>query len=260
MTTRDWIEETAATLHSARTERRPVEPLTARFPQLTVADAYQIQQAGIALRVREGAKTAGHKVGLTSEAMQRQLGVGEPDYGILLDSMIVPTGGEVAVDELIAPRVEAEIAVLMKHALAGAVTEAEAGDAIAAAVPALEIIDSRIADWRIALADTIADNASSGLAVVGETAGLGTPSELATQTVALYEDDVVVAEGNGAALLGNPLRSLAWLARTLDSHGAGINGGDIVLLGAVHASVSMQPGRTYLAVYSSWGAVQFTAS
>jgi 2-keto-4-pentenoate hydratase len=242
-------------LEEARTRRAPVSPLTESHPDLGVAVAYQVQQVGIDLRIGEGAHRVGHKIGLTSAAMQQQLGVDQPDFGVLLDSMILRSGATVARDALIAPRVEAEIAVWLTQPLTGGdVTPEEARAAIGSAVPALEIIDSRIVDWKIALADTVADNASSALAVVGEPAEVGTA--LADQTVTLLEDGVPVASGEGSALLGDPLTSLCWLVRALDGVGAGLAAGDLVLLGAVHASVPLVAGRSYRAVYSSWGGVE----
>jgi 2-keto-4-pentenoate hydratase len=242
-------------LEQARTTREPVPPLTSIHHDLDVAVAYQVQQVGIELRVNAGGHRVGHKIGLTSKAMQEQLGVDQPDFGVLLDSMIVHTGETIARDSLIAPRVEAEIAVTMHAPLAGGdATRGEALAAIGTALPALEIIDSRIADWKISLPDTIADNASSGLAVIGSPAPI--TSELADETVQLYEDDVAVAAGVGSALLGDPVESLLWLVRALDGYGGGLQEGDLVLLGAVHASVPLQAGKRYRAVYGSWGEVE----
>jgi 2-keto-4-pentenoate hydratase len=242
-------------LEAARRSRQPVPPLTQSYDGLSSELAYRVQQFGIGLREQEGAGRVGHKVGLTSEAMQHQLGVDQPDYGVLLDTMVVPSGATIRLDNLIAPRIEAEIAVRIGRPLAGPHTSLEqVTGAVSAVVPALEVIDSRILDWRISLIDTIADNASSALAVVGQ------PVEppdlrLASQSVTLFEDDEVVGHGAGDALLGDPWNSLLWLVRTLDTFGEGLRAGDIVLLGAVHASVPLRSGRRYHAAYDTWGEV-----
>jgi 2-keto-4-pentenoate hydratase len=252
--------ELARVLDNARKARQPVGQLTTTHRDLDAAVAYQVQQVGIDMRMDEGARRVGRKIGLTSQAMQRQLGVGEPDYGTLLDCMVLPSGSTIDVADLIAPRVEAEIAVTMGRSLHGAgTTREEAEQAVGAVVPALEIIDSRIAGWKIALADTIADNASSGLAVVGSPVEVAASSDLASQAVTLFEDDVVVGRGDGAALLGDPWESLLWLVRALAGHDASLEAGDLVLLGAVHASVPLQRGKRYRAVYSTWGQAEFLA-
>jgi len=162
------IYDLADLLWHAEHTREPVAPLTAGAPDLTLADAYAIQSRNVERRLAAGAVQRGHKVGLTSAAMQAQLGVGEPDFGVLLDDMLLEETDPVRLDELIAPRVEAEIAFLLDQELVGpGVTSAVAQRAIAGALPALEVIDSRVADWKIALIDTVADNASSGRVVVG---------------------------------------------------------------------------------------------
>lgn len=249
------IETTIAhQLDHARRTCRAIPPLTSAHPDLSVSSAYRIQQTGIGLRLADGAHRVGHKIGLTSAAMQQQLGVDQPDYGVLLDTMVVPSGATIERSTLVAPRVEAEIAVRMTASLAGsAVTREQAQAAIGSVVPALEIIDSRIADWKISLVDTIADNASSGLAVVG--APSAETGDLAGESVRLFVDDAEVASGEGSALLGHPLESLRWLVHALAEFGAGLEAGDLVLLGAVHASVPLEPGRRYRASYARWGDV-----
>jgi 2-keto-4-pentenoate hydratase len=243
----------ALALDDARRSRQPVPPLTSAY-DMDLSMAYRVQSVGIELRVAGGATRIGHKVGLTSPAMQQQLGVDQPDFGVLLDTMILPCGSSVALDDLINPKVEAEIAIRMSGPLSGAeVTREQASAAIGAAVPALEIIDSRIADWKIGLADTIADNASSGLVVIGDPSPEVT--DLASECVSLFVDDEEVASGDGSALLGDPLDVLRWLAHALAGYGGGIDAGDLVLLGAVHAAVPLEPGRRYWARYRRWPSV-----
>jgi 2-keto-4-pentenoate hydratase len=252
------LETTVAhALDRARRDRQPIAPLVSTYDCFDVPLAYRVQQIGIDLRLAEGATRVGHKIGLTSQAMQQQLGVDQPDYGALLDTMVVPSGSSIECDSLIAPRVEAEIAVRLDSPLSGAdVTREQVQSAIGYAVPALEIIDSRIADWKIGLADTIADNASSALAVIGEPSP--DVSDLTGESVTLFVDDEEVASGDGSALLGDPLESLRWLVQALAGFGGGIDAGDLVLLGAVHASVPLERGRSYRARYRRWPGVGCT--
>jgi 2-keto-4-pentenoate hydratase len=160
----------ASELTRAERERFPILPISERWPAATVADAYRIQRAVIANRVSGGEAVVGHKVGLTSVAMQEQLGVDEPDFGHILTGMVVPTGAAISMSELIAPRVEPEIAFVLGADLDGRnVTQTDVLDATEYVVPALEVIDSRVSEWRIRLVDTVADNASSARIVLGET-------------------------------------------------------------------------------------------
>ena len=193
-------------------------------------------------RKEEGGLVRGRKVGLTSLAMQQQLGVDEPDFGALFADMVVEEGDAVPVAELIQPRIEAEIAFVMETELQGpGVSSADALGAVAGAMPALEIIDSRVADWKIKLPDTIADNASSARVVCG---GRLTPVDdldLRMIGMVLSVDGAVAATGAGAAVLGNPIRCVAWLANKLGEFGVPLRAGDLVLAGALHAAVRSPP-------------------
>jgi 2-keto-4-pentenoate hydratase len=244
-TTTGLHELLAAELAYAERTRRPVAPLTERHPGLSVEDAYAVQQVNVERRTAAGERIVGRKVGLTSLAMQRQLGVDEPDFGAILDPMVLPDGGTLRLDELIAPRIEAEIAFRLGRDLAGAdVDLAAARAAVSEVTLALEIIDSRVADWRIALVDTIADNASSARVVAGPPTPAD-PDLLASLTVEVLrvtEDGAEVGTGRGDAVLGDPLEAVAWLARRLHGLGGGLRAGDLVLAGAVHASLPMRPG------------------
>jgi len=228
----------------------PIEPLTAEAGDLTIDDAYAVQRAGRALRVAAGARVAGHKIGLTSEAIQRQLGVDQPDYGYLLASMIVDGGAAIDVSRLIAPRVEGEVAFILGEAIEGERVSADDVLAATAAVaPALEVIDSRIADWRIRLPDTIADNASSAVAVIGEPCapdGIDLPG--LRMALSVGEETV---EGSGAAVLGHPATSVAWLVRALARHGEGLAAGEIVLSGALARAVDVSAGIAATAVFDA---------
>ena len=175
----------------------------------------------------------GRKVGLTSRPMQRLLGVDEPDFGVLLDDMFVEDGDEIALETLLQPRVEAEMAFVMARDLAGpGVTVADALTAVAGVLPAIEVVDSRIADWRITLVDTIADNASCGGSSSAARSPPSTALDLRLIGMLLYRNGVPIDSGAGAAALGNPARCVAWLANKLGELGSGLRRGDIVLPGA----------------------------
>jgi 2-keto-4-pentenoate hydratase len=234
----------------------PIEPLTDRHPDLVIEDAYEIQTTMIERRIAGGASMIGRKVGLTSRPMQQMLGVREPDFGVLLDDMAVEDGDEIELDRLLQPRVEAELAFVMERDLAGpGVTTGTALAAIAGVMPSIEVVDSRIADWRIKLVDTVADNASSGLMVVGGRLRRVTELDLRLIGVVVSRHGEVIDTGAGAAALGNPARCVAWLANKLATFGAGLRAGDIVLPGAVHRMVPVEPGDVFRAEFAELGAI-----
>jgi 2-oxopent-4-enoate hydratase len=234
----------------------PVEPLTERHPDLGIEDSYAIQSHTIGRRIAEGATVRGRKVGLTSLPMQRALGVDEPDFGVVLDDMLVEDGDVVDLSRLLQPRVEAEMAFVMERDLAGpGVTAATALPAIAGVLPAVEIVDSRIADWRIKLVDTVADNASSGLLVLGGTLHRVTDVDLRLVGVVVSRGGRVIDTGAGAAALGNPARCVAWLANKLATFGDSLRAGDVVLPGAVHKMVPVTAGDVFRADFAHLGAV-----
>ncbi len=250
------LADLAARLRAAEDDRAPILPLTEEIPELTVADAYRIQQINVHRRKEEGGLVRGRKVGLTSLAMQQQLGVDEPDFGALFADMVIEEGDPIPVSELIQPRIEAEIAFVMETELQGpGVSSADALRAVAGALPALEIIDSRVADWKIKLPDTIADNASSARVVCG---GRLTPLDdldLRTIGMVLTVDGAVAATGAGAAVLGNPIRCVAWLANKLGEFGVPLRAGDLVLAGALHAAVGVAAGVSVQAEFAELGSV-----
>jgi len=245
----------ARELWEAERAARPIEPLTDRH-DLGVADAYAIQSRNIERRVAAGRVVRGRKVGLTSRAMQDFLGVSEPDFGVLLDDMFVDEGDEVPLATLVQPRVEAEMAFVMARDLAGpGVTTTDALAAIAGVLPAIEIVDSRVADWRIRLVDTIADNASSARLVVGGRLTPVTDVDLRLVGMLFHRNGVPIDSGAGAAALGNPARCVAWLANTLVAFGAGLHRDDIVLSGALHRMVPVRPGDVFQADFAHLGIV-----
>ncbi len=231
-------------LRTAQDERTPCQPLTALDDAITVEQAYAVQQANIERRLAAGARLVGRKIGLTSHAIQDWLGVDEPDFGCLLDDMSVDDGGRVDTSHLLQPRAEAEIAFVLKERLAGpGVTPANVIQATDFVLPAIEIIASRIADWDIEYPDTIADNASSGMFVVGNTpVRLDAAGDLRLTGMTLRKKGRVVSTGAGAACLGHPLHAVAWLANKLGEFDTALEPGQIILSGALGPVTDVAPG------------------
>ncbi len=248
-------QDLAARLMAAYTDG-PIDPPSAAHPQLSLEDAYAVQTLQVERWCASGRAVVGHKVGLTSAAMQRQLSVNEPDYGVLFADMAHDDGGEVAASGFLQPRIEPEIAFVLDRDLSGpGVTMAAAARAIGFVLPALEIIDSRVRDWQIAIADTIADNASSAGFVLG-----GRPTSVAAHDLRLVgatltADGALVGTGAGGAVLGSPLVALVWLANTLGARGMSLHEGDIVLPGSVMAAQPVKPGQTWTATFAALGSV-----
>jgi len=252
--TRDVL---AADLAQAERSRQPIAPLTAAHPEIDVVDAYEIQLINIRQRVAEGARVVGHKVGLSSLAMQQMMGVDEPDYGHLLDEMQVFEDTPVKVAKYLYPRVEVEVGFILAHDLPGAnCTEHDVLKATEALVPSIELIDTRITDWKIALCDTIADNASSAGFVLG--AARVAPPEIDVTAIeaVLTCNDEVVAQGRSDAVLGNPVTAVAWLARKVESFGVRLRAGDVVLPGSCTRAIDAHPGDNFVAEFAGLGSVR----
>ncbi len=241
---------------AAYSTRVPLPPLTQTFPDVTLDDAYGIQVHQLERRLGTGRTLVGHKVGLTSVAMQRLLGVDQPDYGHLLDDFVREEGTPIPADEFIQPRVEPEIAFVLQRALKGpGVTVADAAAAVGSVLPSLELVDSRIRDWEIGLLDTIADNASSGAVVLGAARRPLTGLDLAGVGCVLEKNGQVVGRGDGAAVMGDPLNALVWLANTLGQRGVALEAGQLVLPGAVCAMVPVAAGDVFTATFDGLGSV-----
>lgn len=248
--------EAAEMLLSAYASRVPVEPLTDKYAGLTLADAYEIQLIQIGQRTAAGARVLGHKVGLTSAVMQRQMGVNQPDYGHLLDGMFYLENMPIPVAGFLQPRIEPEVAFVLSRDLSGpGVTAAEAAAAVDFVLPALEIIDSRIRDWKIALPDTIADNASSGGVVLGSSPRRLGETDLRLSGCVLRRGGEIVGTGAGGAVLGSPLTSLVWLANVLGERGVVLRAGHVVLPGSITASVPVSGGGVFTAMFGGLGSV-----
>jgi 2-keto-4-pentenoate hydratase len=236
--------------------RAPVPPMTEQFPDFDIEDAYAVQLAGIADRLAAGETVKGHKVGLTSVAMQRQFGVEEPDYGHLLAGMLVPDGAQVRADAYCQPRIEPEIGFVLADPLRGpGVSVADVLAATAFVTPALELIDSRIVDWRITLADTVADNASSAAVVLGGSRLPLDGLDLRLVGVVMRCNGEVVGTGAGGAVLGNPVTAVAWLVNKLAEFDAGLAAGEVVLPGSCTAAVPVGAGDVISAEFDGLGGV-----
>lgn len=230
-------------LHHALENRSPVEPLTSRFPDLTIEEAYRIQQHMIRHRLRRGETVIGKKVGVTSKAVQTMLGVDQPDFGHLLSGMVYNVGEAIPIDTLIQPRAEGEIAFVLKRDLRGpGVTAADVLRATEGVMPCFEIVDSRIRDWKIRIQDTVADNASCGVFVLGDRMVDPRSVDLALCGMVLEKNGEVAATGAGAAALGHPANAVAWLANTLGRLGIGLQAGEVVLSGSLAALVPVEAG------------------
>ncbi|WP_102348999.1 2-keto-4-pentenoate hydratase [Bacillus sp. Marseille-P3661] len=246
----------AEQLAEVESTRIGITPLTEVNPELTIEEAYQIQLQNINRKLENGQKIVGKKIGLTSLAMQKMLGVDEPDYGHLLDSMVIENGGTISMSQVLQPRVEAEIAFILDKELRGPhVTTLDVLQATKYVVPALEIVDSRIKDWKIKLPDTIADNASSGLYVLG-----GKPTRIEDVNLELIgmaftKNGQLANTGVGAAALGNPANCVAWLANKLSQFDITLRAGEVILSGAVSAMVAAEPGDTFTARFAHLGQV-----
>jgi 2-keto-4-pentenoate hydratase len=253
----------AERLQQAWEARTPIEPFSASGELLTVEQAYATQRAWARIRSEAGEQTIGRKIGLTSPGMQRQMGVNEPDFGDLWASRCFTAHhgrAEAPLDAFIQPRVEGELAFLMESELMGpGVTEADVLDAASAAAPGIEIIDSRIVDWRIKLLDTIADNASYGGFVLGEWSERLLHADLRETTLEVsHGRDVLVLE-RGTAVLGSPLTAVSWLANKLGSFGVSIRKGDVVLSGSFGAAAPVGPG-VFQVMVPGYEPVQLTFS
>lgn len=252
-------EQLAAELAQAERSRVPITPLTDRHPGIDVVDAYEIQLINIRQRVAEGARVVGHKVGLSSEAMQKMMGVDEPDYGHLLDDMQVFEDKPVKSANYLYPRVEVEVGFILAADLPGAdCTEEDVLAATEAFAPAIELIDTRITDWKIKLCDTIADNASSAGWVLGENRVSPKDIDITAIDAVLTRNGEVVAKGRSDAVLGNPVTAVAWLARKVDSFGVRLKAGDIVLPGSCTKAFDATPGAEYVADFAGLGSVRLS--
>jgi 2-keto-4-pentenoate hydratase len=250
------IEKFAAQLIEAEQTRVGIDPLTTVDPEISIDEAYYIQLQNIKKKLVEGQKIVGKKIGLTSVAVQKMLVVDEPDYGHLLDSMVVENGGTIDIKTMLQPKIEGEIAFILKKDLKGPnVTVLDVLQATDYVVPALEIVDSRVQDWKIKLQDTVADNASSGLVVLGGKPTRIEDIDLELIGMVLMQNGEVANTGVGAAALGNPASCVAWLANRLADYDINLKAGEVILSGALSSMVVAKPGDNFTARFAHLGQV-----
>ncbi len=251
------LEDVARALRQAYANQ-PIPPLRDVLEPGDAEGAYAMQAINTRFWQQAGRRVVGRKVGLTAKAVQRQLGVDQPDFGVLFEDMRIADGGVLPASRVIQPKAEAEVALILAHDLAdGQVDAADVAAATAYASAAIEIVDSRIIDWRISFADTVADNGSSAFFVLGAAQVALDGLDLYTCGMALTVNGEIVSVGAGAACLGHPLNAAAWLARTLASNGDPLRAGDVVLAGALGPMVPIVPGDRVEARIGGLGAVSF---
>lgn len=248
--------EAADRLLAAYNTRNAIAPLVDTYPGLDLEDAYAIQLRQLEQQLAAGRRLVGRKVGLTAAVMQRALGVDQPDYGHLLDDMILSEYVPIPIDRYLQPRIEPEIAFVLGADLTGpGVSVAEALAAVEFVLPALELIDSRIRDWKISLLDTIADNASSGGVILG-----GHPTPVGLHDIRLLgcvvrRNGAIVATGAGGAALGSPILALVWLANVLGEYGVALSAGQVILPGSCTSAVAVTTGDVISATFAELGSV-----
>jgi 2-oxopent-4-enoate/cis-2-oxohex-4-enoate hydratase len=237
------IEQLGTELYQALVDAKTVKPLTDRHPDITIEDAYKIQQQLMKLRLNAGERIIGKKIGVTSKAVMNMLGVYQPDFGYLTDGMVYNEGQAIPMSRLIQPKAEGEIAFVLKKTLKGpGISSADVLAATEGVMACFEIVDSRIQDWKIKIQDTVADNASCGVFVLGDR--LVDPRDVDLQTcgMVLEKNGDIVATGAGAAALGAPANAVAWLANTLGRLGIALEAGEVVMSGSLAIMVPVAAG------------------
>lgn len=242
-------------LEAAFLTRTPTPPVRDILGSTDVSAAYAVQDELALRRTSRGASVVGRKIGLTSPAVQKQLGVDQPDFGVLFDDMVFADGSDVPTQALLQPKVEAEIAFVLASDLVGELDLEKARGAVDYAVAALEIVDSRVADWDITIVDTVADNGSSALYVLGSDRVSLDTFEPKTVEMSMTVDEEVVSKGTGAACLGDPLEALLWLARTAQEFGSPLRAGQVVLSGALGPMAPVVAGNRVHAEITHLGSV-----
>ena len=234
-------------LYQAMLNREAISPLTERGFDISVDDAYHISLRLLERRLAAGEKIIGKKIGVTSKAVQNMLGVHQPDFGYLTDAMVFNSGEAVPISQrLMQPKAEGEIAFILKKDLIGpGVTNADVLAATECVMPCFEIVDSRIRDWKIKIQDTVADNASCGVFVLGDCAVDPHRVDLSTCGMVMEKNGDIIATGAGAAALGSPVNAVAWLANTLGRLGIGLKAGEIILSGALAAMAPAKAGDNF---------------
>ena len=235
-------------LFEALRQRHTLAPLTERYPDITVDDAYRISLHMLRLREASGERVIGKKIGVTSKPVQDMLGVFQPDFGFLTDAMQCADAATVSISQmgLIQPKAEGEIAFMLKSDLQGpGVTRADVLAATAWVAPCFEIVDSRIQDWKIKIQDTVADNASCGVFVIGRQHTDPAALDLAAARMQLWKNGQLAGVGLGSAVQGHPAEAVAWLANTLGAFGIPFKSGEIILSGSLAPLISAVAGERF---------------
>ena len=250
-------QDLASELYSAMRNRKTIPLISRRNPEFTVEDAYGVSMAVLQHRQASGEKLVGKKIGLTAKPVQQLLGIDEPDFGFLTDAMEIPNGAAVAIaDHMMTPMIEAEIALIMKAPLpTSGVTPEMVLEATGSVAACFELVDTRFDTQKIGIVDTVADNASSALYVLGDERVDPKSLDLAGVTCDVYRNGEKTLSGEGAAVMGSPLNSVAWLANKIGSFGVSIDAGDVVLPGSVVPFAPIAPGDTYKAEFEGIGTV-----
>jgi 2-oxopent-4-enoate/cis-2-oxohex-4-enoate hydratase len=237
------IEQLGTELYQALVDAKTVKPLTERHPDISIEDAYQIQKQLMKLRLAAGERVIGKKIGVTSKAVMNMLGVYQPDFGYLTDGMVYNEGQAIPMSRLIQPKAEGEIAFVLKKTLKGpGISSADVLAATEGVMACFEIVDSRIQDWKIKIQDTVADNASCGVFVLGDRLVDPRDVDLNTCGMVLEKNGDIVATGAGAAALGAPANAVAWLANTLGRLGIALEAGEVVMSGSLAIMVPVAAG------------------
>lgn len=262
--TPDQIKAAAAALLDAEKTHQQIRLLSSQFPDMTLDDAYAVQSALMAHKQAQGRQIIGWKIGLTSKVMQEALNIDTPDSGVLYDDMLFETGGTVPAGRFIEPRVEAEIAFVMKSAIDGNVTREDVLAATEAVVPSLEILDTRVLRSDAAtgktrvIVDTVSDNAANAGIVLGAERHAPDAHDLRWTGAILRKNDEVVATGLGAAVLDDPVMGIVWLARRMHQYGQRIEAGQVILSGSFIAPIECPPGTVIEADFGAFGNVSIS--
>lgn len=239
------LETFAEELWQAGLSRKGVAPLTDRYPALSLEDAYAISQLNLARRLKAGDRLLGKKIGITSQAVQNALGVREPDFGFLTAKMQLTKGQKLDLSQFLQPRIEGEIAFLLKADLTGKVSNRDVMNATSGIRAAFEIVDSRVADWKIKIQDTVADNASAAAWLMGEEEKSFANVDLRLGGMVIFENGEAESTGCGAACMDHPLNAVTWLANMMVKLGTPLQAGDVVYSGAWGPLVPLKPKSRY---------------